>query len=332
MMQVRFLTLFFFVTSFISHSQEKEVFGRILDAENQKPIYGANVFVFESTQGTTTNAQGFFKFSIPADKRSLVVSHIGYQTSRLEIPSDNKLLLKLTKEFQPLNPLHILTFEVKDTPKVLADSTASKPNLNQVEKNAEYPGGWKYFYNDVAKVLSEDFVYKNLSDTAIYHLRFSVEVDGSTTFNSLLPESPICYNALLKNSTNFVWTSAIQNNRKVVQHFDLPITSFHEEKFIVVEEPATPVGGMASFYKYVGKNLRYPKLARRMGVEGKVFVQFIIEKDGSISNPIVFKGIGAGCDEEALRLIRESPKWNPGTQRGKPVRQRYTLPIIFKLG
>jgi protein TonB len=69
-----------------------------------------------------------------------------------------------------------------------------------------------------------------------------------------------------------------------------------------------------------------------MGVEGKVFVQFVIGKDGSISDVKVIKGIGAGCDEEAIRIVQSSPAWNPGKQRGKPVKQRYTLPIQFKLG
>jgi protein TonB len=72
-------------------------------------------------------------------------------------------------------------------------------------------------------------------------------------------------------------------------------------------------------------------MARRMRVEGKVFVEFVIGKDGQITDVIVIKGIGAGCDEEAVRIIQSSPPWNPGRQRGKPVKQRMVLPIIFKL-
>jgi protein TonB len=69
-----------------------------------------------------------------------------------------------------------------------------------------------------------------------------------------------------------------------------------------------------------------------MGTEGKVFVQFVINKDGSISDVVAIKGIGAGCDEEAVRIIQSSPQWTPGKQRGKPVKQRMVLPITFKLG
>ncbi len=105
-----------------------------------------------------------------------------------------------------------------------------------------------------------------------------------------------------------------------------------EEIFSVVEETATPKGGLPAFYKFVGEKMKYPAQARRMGVEGKVFVQFVIGKDGSINDVKIIKGIGAGCDEEAARVMQSAPSWNPGKQRGKPVKQRYTLPIIFKLG
>ncbi|MEQ8304581.1 MAG: energy transducer TonB [Cyclobacteriaceae bacterium] len=105
-----------------------------------------------------------------------------------------------------------------------------------------------------------------------------------------------------------------------------------EEIFTIVEDPASPQGGMTAFYKYVGDKIKYPAQARRMGVEGRVFVQFVIDKDGSITEVVAVKGIGAGCDEEAVRILQGSPKWKPGKQRGKPVKQRMVLPITFKLG
>ena len=104
-----------------------------------------------------------------------------------------------------------------------------------------------------------------------------------------------------------------------------------DEIFTIVEETATPKGGMAAFYKYVGSKLKYPPQANRMGVEGKVYVEFVINRDGSIVDARVVRGIGAGCDEEAVRVVASSPAWNPGKQRGKAVRQKYTIPIIFKL-
>jgi protein TonB len=105
-----------------------------------------------------------------------------------------------------------------------------------------------------------------------------------------------------------------------------------DQIFLVVEETAAPTGGMPAFYEYVGKKLKYPAQARRMGMEGKVFVEFVIERDGTITDVKAIKGIGAGCDEEAVRVLQSAPKWKPGKQRGKPVRQRMVLPIAFKLG
>lgn len=105
-----------------------------------------------------------------------------------------------------------------------------------------------------------------------------------------------------------------------------------DEIFTIVEESAAPKGGMAAFYKYVGDKMKYPAQARRMGIEGRVFVEFVINKDGSISDVRAVKGIGAGCDEEAVRVVQSAPQWTPGKQRGKPVKQRMVLPITFKLG
>jgi protein TonB len=118
---------------------------------------------------------------------------------------------------------------------------------------------------------------------------------------------------------------------------EITIQAVEEEKedvnqiFSVVEESAAPKGGINAFYEYVKSKMKYPAQARRMGIEGRVFVEFVIERDGRLTDVKALKGIGAGCDEEAVRIVQSSPPWNPGKQRGKPVRQRYVIPIFFKL-
>lgn len=107
--------------------------------------------------------------------------------------------------------------------------------------------------------------------------------------------------------------------------------STDEEVFVVVEEQAEFPRGMDSMYAYIVKNLKYPELAKEKGIEGRVFVQFVIEKDGSISNVKILRGIGGGCEEAAVEMIKNMPKWKPGKQRGKPVRYQYVLPIKFEL-
>ncbi|RLD23607.1 MAG: energy transducer TonB [Bacteroidetes bacterium] len=104
-----------------------------------------------------------------------------------------------------------------------------------------------------------------------------------------------------------------------------------EEIFVIVEESPVPIGGMGAFYQYVNDNIKYPIQALSMNIEGKVFIQFVVGKDGSLTNIIVIRGIGGGCDEEAIRIVKGAPDWNPGKQRGKPVKVKMVLPITFKI-
>lgn len=90
-------------------------------------------------------------------------------------------------------------------------------------------------------------------------------------------------------------------------------------------------GGMKAWARYIQRNLRYPYQAQEEGIQGKVYVSFIIEKDGSVSGVKLIRGIGAGCDEEAVRVISKSPKWKPGRQNAHNVRVRYSIPISFAL-
>ncbi len=99
-----------------------------------------------------------------------------------------------------------------------------------------------------------------------------------------------------------------------------------------IETQAKPANGIQEVYKLISQKMRYPKAARRRGIEGKVFVQFVIDKEGNIIDTKVLKGIDPECDNEALNAVKSLPKWKPGYQRGKPVKQRFTLPIQFKLG
>lgn len=107
--------------------------------------------------------------------------------------------------------------------------------------------------------------------------------------------------------------------------------SVDDEVFVVVEEQAEFPGGLDSMYAYIQKNLVYPEKAKAEGIEGRVFVTFTIEKDGSISNILIKRAIGGGCEEAVVEMIKNMPKWNPGKQKGKPVRCQFNLPIKFEL-
>lgn len=99
-----------------------------------------------------------------------------------------------------------------------------------------------------------------------------------------------------------------------------------DEVFVVVERMPELKGGLASLQS----KIEYPEIARKAGIEGRVIVQFVVTERGTVQNPKVVRGIGGGCDEEALRVVKKA-KFTPGLQRGRPVKVQYTLPIVFRL-
>jgi TonB family protein len=99
----------------------------------------------------------------------------------------------------------------------------------------------------------------------------------------------------------------------------------------ILDKEPSPKGGFQAFYQYISRSIRYPNEARDQGIEGKVVIQFIVNPDSSLSDIQVVKGIGGGCDEEALRIVRNSPKWIPGEQNNRRVKAYMNLPIMFKL-
>ena len=112
-----------------------------------------------------------------------------------------------------------------------------------------------------------------------------------------------------------------------------PVKVEEEEDKIheVVESPAEFPGGYTALSKWLSKNLVYPEQAAEMGIQGKVIVRFVVEKDGSVTQATVVKGIDPALDKEALRVIQTMPKWKPGMQQGRAVRVRCTQPVQFKL-
>ena len=147
------------------------------------------------------------------------------------------------------------------------------------------------------------------------------------------------------------WTPAHNRNERVRQRVTIPVTfqipqdassgtasapaspssEQAQTQVVTPDEPARPVGGTDAFFTWIQENLRYPALARQRKVEGRVMVEFVVQKDGSLADTKLVKRLGSGCDEEALRLIKAAPKWNPARYKGQAMRQKMVLPIVFKL-
>jgi protein TonB len=104
-----------------------------------------------------------------------------------------------------------------------------------------------------------------------------------------------------------------------------------EEIFVVVENQPEFPGGQAAMMKFLSENIKYPVIAQENGIQGRVICNFVVERDGSITDVQVVRGVDPSLDKEAVRVIQSMPKWKPGMQRGKPVRVRFTLPVVFRL-
>lgn len=110
-----------------------------------------------------------------------------------------------------------------------------------------------------------------------------------------------------------------------------PVKPKEEEIFVAVEQPAEFPGGMAALMKWLSTNIRYPEAAQQNDVQGRVIVKFIVEKDGSVSQAQIVKGVDKDLDKEALRVVNKMPKWQAGKNNGVAVRSYFTLPVVFKL-
>lgn len=101
--------------------------------------------------------------------------------------------------------------------------------------------------------------------------------------------------------------------------------------FVSLKNPPTYPGGVKKFYDFLSSNIKYPPIAAEKNIQGNVFTSFVVEKDGSLSNIEIDRKLGGGIDEEAVRVLKMSGKWNPGMQNGKAVRVKYMIPIKFTL-
>jgi protein TonB len=143
------------------------------------------------------------------------------------------------------------------------------------------------------------------------------------------------FNADTSNGILFINTKEyVKNGKKEV--VDVAVKKSEEEAepegaFDVVEKMPEFPGGAAVMMKFIAENVKYPEEAYSKGIEGRVLVQFIIEKDGSVTNVKVIKKVNDAIDAEAVRVVKAMPKWKPGKQNGREVRVKYTIPVSFRL-
>ena len=185
-------------------------------------------------------------------------------------------------------------------------------------------------------------------------VQFVVNKDGSicedTILKSVAPSLDAEAVRVVRSMPN--WTPGKQKGEAVRVRFTLPVTfrldgceeskpaevkqvvktsTQGEEIFKVPEQMPEYPGGMGELMKFMQRNVRYPKEAQEQGKQGRVVVQFVVEKDGSITDAKIAKSVDPQLDAEALRVVNAMPNWTPGKQRGKEVRTYFTIPVTFRL-
>ncbi|MCP9764579.1 energy transducer TonB [Lacihabitans soyangensis] len=194
------------------------------------------------------------------------------------------------------------------------------------------------FSNDKSeflRLLQEKFLVteKDINTNAFIDLKFTVGMDGSL---SKFSSSNNSNSALIEQLISIIislgsWHPAFnEKNIAVESTISIKIPLEVDEIFTAVEQNPEFMGGQKAMYNFINDNIKYPFEAQRNDISGRVFLKFVVEKDGSIGNVEVRQGLGYGCDEEAVRVIKLMPKWNPGSQNGKLVRVYYNMPVLFK--
>lgn len=156
------------------------------------------------------------------------------------------------------------------------------------------------------------------------------EVELSPTEFEIVDDNAVIEDEFkLQDFENVTDGSLLTNTVEIKQ--ELPEEEEEQPIFKVVEQQASFPGGPTKLYEYLAKNIKYPQQARETGTQGKVYLTFVVERDGSITDIKILRDIGSGCGEEAIRVVKSMPKWQPAKQRGKVVRQQFNLPVNFSL-
>jgi TonB family protein len=237
--------------------------------------------------------------------------------------------------------------------RLVADTT---PVYTAVARVPEFPGGLEAFGKFLASNIKYPATAREQKIQGRVIITFVVEKDGSLSNERVVRgiTDDLNNEALRVIKLSPHWQPGMQNNRKVRVQYSVPINfalapdadttkavtptfsiasaqSGSDPVFTSVEQVPEFKGGLEAFGKFLATNMKYPKAARDNNVQGRVIITFVVEKDGSLSNMKVVRGIGSGCDEEAVRVLSISPAWKPGIQNGKPVKVQYSVPISFTL-
>jgi len=277
--------------------------GKVIDASTSKPIEGVSIIIQGTTTGTTTDKNGAFKIKSESSDLILIFSHIGYNTSFNEFKSDNNnVIIQMVKNVQELTEVVVLypneNQSIKPKPYYVVDGVPS----DEATVNALLANG-----------IESVSVLKDESATILY---------GEKGKNGVVLISTKKGNAVEDNSgknENIIKVQGVKAEK-----------SDKEGVYTVVEQLPSFPGGEDERVKFLSNNLKVPSQGLKEGLEGTVYVTFVVKEDGSIKDAKILRGLGKSYDEEVLRVANMMPAWLPGIQRGKAVAVQFNMPVKFE--
>lgn len=244
-----------------------------------------------------------------------------------------------TPEVQP-QPENIAPLP-KQEPDNIAPS--SQPEMNvapipQQEKSKKVTYKGKIVDDEAGNPISDvkiivDHKYQSISKSTV-NAQGEFRIETSPEASILFEHTKSDGSKLVRFCTPKVLAQMNPDNMviELIPYIDIKTAATEADVYEVVENmPEFPNGGMTALMKYLSDNIRYPEAAHKAGIQGGVTVQFVVGKDGSIGNVSILRGVNADLDAEAIRVISSMPKWKPGTQKGEPVKVKYTVPVMFRL-
>ncbi len=307
-------------------AQERKIIGRIVDNETQKGMADVHIIIWGTSRGATTNALGYFELAVdPIKDYILNISHVGYGTSRIEIPKEDRFKFSLKKEQAYLGRIELTNYpkKIKESKskgqsenadsesRKMSGSGVEEPKV--VESNVEFPGSVEQFLDELGNSIATNagLITKDVL------LTFTVSDSGKVS-SFILHDSIPTMEASIRTYFEAMkpCTPASQRGKNVPQQFSVSIGSMSTIK---------------SFYKFMGQKIQYPAQARRLGIEGTVLVEFEISPDGQMSLPIVMRDIHRDCGLEVITALKAVPPDIIAGMAATSTPRKFALPVNFGL-
>jgi TonB family protein len=325
--------------TFGQSAEELTVKGRITTPDG-KGLPGVVVVIANSNRGTTTDLEGNYLIKVMKGKQ-LVFSFVGFKTQVIDITkSEQNVIMQL--EPKELNEVVVVGYGAAPSNNEVTSRQEESKGINNdgvftvVEQNPEFPGGLSELGRYIGKNIRYPTAAQRANVQGKVFLQFVVGKDGDIRDPKIMKGIGFgCDEEALRIALNMPrWNPGKQNGKAVAVQYNLPI-AFVLEKSNVKKESADKIpefpGGTPALNQYFSTNLQYPTAATRAHVSGIVLVSFTVTKDGAIKDIVIDKGLGFGCDAEAIKLISKMPTWNPALKDGQPVDAKCSLPVSFVL-